>query len=361
MPDFVLPHDIVADIIDYFALRKETDQIKKLSSVSKFFRHHCRKHIFKSISTGDRSYSRAPPVDKFVDLLFKHPDVAKYIQKLDMDMGTDDLQDIALQQNLDTVLPLLTSLSSLRLSATSTSALASWDSLPAISIRSALPKLLLSASAIHTLTIQNFSDFSLTDVHEAIFLRTLNLYRVHLLPNSSFDLDSTPQGPNLDDINRPLSRLESHGDEQNFAQLLSEIIAPQYQTLKHLQLYSVISCNMHCPYAGICTALMKLEKRDILSSLSIHITLRGENPWIPDKEWAALPDVLLKPGWGSLKKLDIVVNIHSRIFPMDKVFGLRHTHLSPFFIEKTPFLTEFKVLLFNGGRVVGALTEMSPY
>ena len=96
-------------------------------------------------------------------------------------------------------------------------------------------------------------------------------------------------------------------DPQNVRPSLADMLRPSMQTLKHIVLNTIVYNDIFDPLLGIPSELEVMRSKNIIESVTIRVLVdrdchRGD-------DWGMLDMVLTAPGWFSLKRVSLAIDI----------------------------------------------------
>ena len=338
--------------------------LKELALVSHSFHQICIKHLFAAVDLHDNGWNFSPSSKKgFVKLVKSRPNVVNYIRKLTYSMSWDNWNDD--DRLLSPILSSFRATNSL-LNCIAINILRDWNKLDS-SLTSAFLHLMRfpTINHIELSNIRNFPFSSLPlsvhrlDIHS---LRRFDqpaleiVFESEMMPNirefhtsNSFLLtskllhakmqDGRPAF-NFTDLRRLWFFLMESDDKQNIRHLLQnaklleklhlsvghgqslegfrDILSPVARTLK------VLSFSVPTDYhsatlpalAGLCEELEAMAGRYMLEALSIEIFIEDDvTADSVGSNFQKVENVLVKPGWSSLRKVSFNLFSSWRISP----------------------------------------------
>ncbi|KIM43743.1 hypothetical protein M413DRAFT_443647 [Hebeloma cylindrosporum] len=353
----ILPFEVEETILDILAEDNvDLSTLKTCSLVCQAFLPICRKHIFANIViTDDLDDVEAPPVSAFVGLLLKRPQIVDVIRKLDYTLS--DSIPTSTREPLQKALKTISKLESLTVRTTSGF---DWRKIP---IGPVLLQLLLLPTLTH-FDVAGAKNFVASDLIPFV---NLNYLRVgHSMtgttkptspgasPERPIQLNEfvaeggsgavitrllnarRPDGQPLIDFaslseimmgfNQPIDveasqelfrRCHTLTDVRisylnpfNVRPSLAHMLRPSMQPLKHIKVNVVVDDDDQDPLFGIPSELEDMRIKNIIETITIGIWVQGEN--CPEgSEWGRLDEVLTTPGWFSLKRVSLTIEIVS--------------------------------------------------
>ncbi|KAF9033144.1 hypothetical protein BJ165DRAFT_1410499 [Panaeolus papilionaceus] len=329
-----LPSDILKKVIDIFVRDANTwNEVKTLSTISKFWRDECRVHIFSSLKVGtpeeqcsgmcvdcacEEETDKTVPISRLELLASEHPHTLPCILVLTIVNPTDE--DASKLAKIMTKLTNIIAFNVYLAQNLWTDHLS--EALRAIS----------KFSSFQRLTLQAVSQFPVKELAYLTHLKTFEVSQVELVKKGRCNVTTQPprlkstwlagldmfyEGPcfnalemrrkdgkylvNLSGLSKlhfgvndrqavqQASRvLKSHRVESleelsvifslrkedleyNFQPHIDAWILPNRRTLKVLDFYSGISENNKDPYSGLCVTLEKLSTNNVLTSLHVLV------------------------------------------------------------------------------------------
>ncbi|KIM42251.1 hypothetical protein M413DRAFT_444688 [Hebeloma cylindrosporum] len=366
----ILPLEIEEIILNLLAEDDNNHSaLKACSLVCQAFLPICRKHIFESIFISNYLYHPGLRSDyAFQRLLYHSPDITPYIRKLDYSLGCLELRShfpsfsgrssIPFQDSFNRIsrLEFLTVRFDDELGF-------GWIHHP---VRPALLHLLHLPTLIH-FNVIDCSNFMLSDLIPCVNLKYLRigshttwaaettfpaaLHKHPPIQLKEFVADRTPgdvvthifaarrtDGQPLVDfgsLSKITMNITRPGTYRTSQQLfrgcqnltdvtiylwyrhryvtlsLADMLRPSLQTLKHIVVYFDIYDIDEDPLIGIPSELEDMRARNIIETVTIGVFIRTDKDCRRGDEWGRLDEVLTTPGWFSLKRVSLTINVSS--------------------------------------------------
>jgi hypothetical protein len=91
------------------------------------------------------------------------------------------------------------------------------------------------------------------------------------------------------------------------------MLYPSMHTLRRLRVNTDFSegIGMTDPFCGLCNELEKMKNRNIIETITLHVTVDANCYCLRDDEWGRVDKVLTQPGWPTLQQVSLKITVWS--------------------------------------------------
>jgi hypothetical protein len=105
---------------------------------------------------------------------------------------------------------------------------------------------------------------------------------------------------------------------------LADMLRPSMQTLKHIVLDIRVNDDDVDPLFGIPSEFEDMRTKNIIETITIGILVRKDAGFHRGDDWGRLDSILTAPGWFSLKRVSLVMDIYGFSGDNELEVGLRN-------------------------------------
>lgn len=240
-----LPNDILGDVIDILAEDEDFDTLKNTALLSSFCLHHSQQHIFRNIDVSTAGSASSPyrSLQNFVLFFSDHSALLPYVHHFTLHIiypSEPDSRSQALQDSDRALCPTillqacnLTTLS-LEVDMGQTQAYLpsfspSWTSNCFAPIRNLLERMLYSHQSLVSLSLTRISDFPITVLSSAPYLRNLSLDNAQLISPPEDIVSDSANEADSDELNGDPSFKPKSTDPRSYLESLRiDIMQPSH-------------------------------------------------------------------------------------------------------------------------------------